>query len=213
VSRKEDFSILHGNKFDAGRRTNKDSRPYSRQKVVRIRCASVWIAVASVLAAGLFFSGTTFAQEVLPAPRAPFKGEIGLSAKDSKPVFHYNLLNLAHYEIAAKEGLAPGKHTVVFGFRYDDGGIGKGGTGTLSVDGKQVAQGRIPNTVPARFSFDETFDIGEDTGTPVSEDYDVPFKFTGQIEKVVVNLGETKLGAADQEDLRKMEERVKSTAQ
>jgi hypothetical protein len=178
MSREEDFSIFHGDKFDAGRRTNKDSRPYSRQKVVRIRCASVWIAVSSVLAAGLFFSGTTFAQEVLPTPRAPFKGEIGLSAKDSKPVFHYNLLNLAHYEIAAKEGLAPGKHTVVFGFRYDDGGIGKGGT-----------------------------------GTPVSEDYDVPFKFAGQIEKVVVNLGETKLGAADQEDLRKMEERVKSTAQ
>lgn len=118
----------------------------------------------------------------------------GLSAgyalmfKDGRPVFHYNVANLAHYDIAAKDALTPGKHTVVFDFKYDGGGIGKGGIGTLSVNGKQVAQGRIVNTVPVRFSFDETFEIGEDTGTPVSEDYDVPFKFTGQIEKVVVKL-------------------------
>ncbi len=58
------------------------------------------------------------------------------------------------------------------------------------MDGKQVAQGRIERTMPVRFSFDETFDVGEDTGTPVSEDYEVPFKFTGEIEKVVVNLGD-----------------------
>jgi arylsulfatase len=57
------------------------------------------------------------------------------------------------------------------------------------VDGEQVAEGRIDRTVPIRFTFDETIDMGEDTGTPVNEDYDVPFKFTGQIEKVVVNLG------------------------
>ena len=52
-----------------------------------------------------------------------------------------------------------------------------------------MAQGRIDRTMPVRFSFDETFDVGEDTGTPVSENYDVPFEFTGKIEKVVVNLG------------------------
>ena len=143
----------------------------------------------------------------------------GLSAgyalmfKDSKPAFHYNWLNVAHYEIAAKDALTPGKHTVVFDFKYDGGGIGKGGAGTLIVDGKQVAQGRIPNTVPVRFTFDETFDVGEDTGTPVSEDYDVPFKFTGKIEKVVVKLGETKLGAADQERLQGMEQKTRSAAQ
>ncbi len=120
----------------------------------------------------------------------------GLSAgyalmfKDGKPIFHYNLANVAHFNIAAKDAVTPGKHAVVFDFRYDGGGVGKGGTGTLSVDGKQVASGRINATIPGRFSFDETFDVGEDTGTPVSEDYDVPFKFTGQIEKVVVNLGE-----------------------
>jgi arylsulfatase len=129
--------------------------------------------------------------------------------KDGKPIFHYNLANVAHDTIAGKDSLAPGKHTVVFDFKYDGAGIGKGGAGTMSVDGKQVAQGRIANTMPVRFSFDETFDIGEDTGTPVSEDYDMPFKFTGKIEKVVVTLGESKLGAADQEKLQGMEQKAR----
>lgn len=120
-----------------------------------------------------------------------------LTFSAGKPVFPYNWLNVAHVDIAAGEPLAPGKHSVAFDFKYDGGGVGKGGPGTLSVDGKEVARGRIPNTVPARFSFDETFDVGEDTGTPVSLDYDVPFKFTGQIEKVVVSLGGSKLSAAE----------------
>jgi len=125
--------------------------------------------------------------------------------RDGKPVFHYNMLDVAHFEIAARDALTPGRHTVVFEFRYDGGGIGKGGTGTISVDGKQVAQGRIDRTVPIRFSMDETFDVGEDTGTPVSLDYDVPFRFTGKIEKVVVSLGETKLASADRQRLLQME--------
>jgi arylsulfatase len=59
---------------------------------------------------------------------------------------------------------------------------------TLFVDGKEVAKGRIEGTVPVRVSSDETFDIGEDTGTPIVRDYKVPFKFTGEIHKVVVDL-------------------------
>jgi len=139
----------------------------------------------------------------------------GLSAgyalmfRDSKPIFHYNFGNVAHYNIAGKDAMAPGKHTVVFDFKYEGGGFGKGGTGTLSVDGKQVAEGRINATIPGRFSLDETFDVGEDTGTPVSEDYDVPFKFTGKIEKVVVNLGEMKLSAADQKKIQSMEHKAR----
>jgi arylsulfatase len=108
--------------------------------------------------------------------------------RGGKPVFHYNHLNVAHYEIAADKALDPGQHTIVLDFGYDGGGIGKGGTATITVDGEQVATGRIERTVPVRFSFDETFDVGEDTGTPVSEDYDVPFRFTGGIEKVTVRL-------------------------
>jgi len=132
-------------------------------------------------------------------------GGYALMFRAGKPIFHYNLANVTHYNIAAKEALFSGKHTIIFDFKYDGGGIGKGGTGTLSVDEKQVAQGRIGATLPIRFSLDETFDIGEDTGTPVSEDYDVPFKFTGKIEKVVVNLGETKLSTSDQQKLQDME--------
>jgi hypothetical protein len=120
----------------------------------------------------------------------------GLSAgyallfRGGKPIFHYNRANVAHFSIAAKEPLSTGRHRVVFDFKYDGRGVGKGGTGTLNADGKQIAQGRVEATMPYRFSGDETFDVGEDTGTPVSEDYDVPFRFTGDIEKVVVKLGQ-----------------------
>ncbi len=136
-------------------------------------------------------------------------GGYALMLQKGRPVFHYNMANVAHYSVAAKDPLAPGKHTVVFDFRYDGGGFGKGGAGTISVDGKKVAEGRIERTVPFRFSMDETFDVGGDTGTPASLDYDVPFKFTGKIEKVVVNLGETKLAAADQRKLEDAERRAK----
>ncbi len=138
----------------------------------------------------------------------------GLSAgyalmfQGGRPIFHYNFANIKHYNIAAKDPLAPGKHTVVFDFKYDGGGIGMGGIGTLIVDGKQVAQGRIDKTIPARFSFDETFDVGEDTGTPVSLDYDVPFKFTGRIEKVAVSLGKSGLNAAQRTNVQKLEQRA-----
>lgn len=132
-----------------------------------------------------------------------------LYLEKGKTVFHYNFANTVHSRVASPEALAPGRHTIVWEFNYDGGGIGKGGIGTLSVDGKQVAQARINQTVPARFSFDEGLDVGEDTGTPVSEDYDVPFKFSGDIEKVVINLGEIKLGAADQQKIQDMERKAK----
>ena len=66
--------------------------------------------------------------------------------------------------------------------------MGKGGTGTLSADGKRIAQGKIERTVPIRYSLDEGLDVGEDTGTPVDLSYDVPFKFTGKISKVTIDL-------------------------
>ena len=116
----------------------------------------------------------------------------GLLVLDGKPVFVHAGSNQAKhkYRVAADQKLAPGKHTITFDFAYDGGGVGKGGTGTLSVDGKKVAEGRIERTVGRRFSFDETFDIGEDTGTPVVEDYadKMPFKFTGKLEKLVIEL-------------------------
>jgi arylsulfatase len=62
--------------------------------------------------------------------------------------------------IRASDSLAPGKHVIVFDFAYDGGGVGKGGTGTLTVDGQKVAEGRIEMTNYIRFSLDETFDVG-----------------------------------------------------
>lgn len=112
----------------------------------------------------------------------------GLYLLKGRPVFTYNLAGVARYEIAGKNKLSPGKHTILFDFKYDGGGFGKGGDGTLLVDGKQVAQDRIERTLSFRLSLDETLDCGEDTGTPVSENYRVPFTFTGGLNKVVIDL-------------------------
>jgi len=89
----------------------------------------------------------------------------------------------------------------------DGGGIGKGATGTLFIDAEQIAQGRIPQTVAARFSLDETFDVGEDTGTPVVEDYvdKMPYPFTGTLKKFVVVLEPEKLGEEERKRLREEE--------
>jgi arylsulfatase len=72
--------------------------------------------------------------------------------------------------------------------RREGGGIGKGGTAAISVDGRQVAKGRIEKTVPVRISQEEGLDVGEDTGTPVDLSYDVPFKFSGKLDKVIIDL-------------------------
>lgn len=111
-----------------------------------------------------------------------------LYLEGGKPVFHSNFCDVAHYEVAGKTALTAGKHTIRVDFAYDGGGVGKGGVASLAVDGQNVAQGRIEKTVPIRISLDEGLDVGEDTGTPVNLGYDVPFKFTGSIEKVTIDL-------------------------
>jgi hypothetical protein len=98
----------------------------------------------------------------------------GLYLLDGKPVFHYNLVGVQRFTIAGKEKLAAGRHVILVDFEYDSGGIGKGGTVTIIVDDREVAKGRVERTYAFRVSFDETLDVGEDTGTPVSEDYKVP---------------------------------------
>lgn len=118
---------------------------------------------------------------------------LGLYLHEGKPVFHYNLCGVERYNVAGKETLKPGKHVVTLDFNYDGGGVGKGGTATLTVDGEKVASEKFPRTIAFRMSLDETLDIGEDTGTPVSEDYKVPFKFTGEIDKVTINIADHKL--------------------
>ena len=134
-------------------------------------------------------------------------GGWGLLVMDGKPEFDYAFSNQPQhkYRVVSNERLAVGKHTIKFDFKYDGPGYGKAGTGTLSVDGKQVAQGKIERTIPVRFSLDETMDVGEDTGTPVVEDYvnKMPFKFTGVLKKVVIELGKSGLAAADEKSLKK----------
>ena len=92
-------------------------------------------------------------------------------------------------------------------FAYDGGGIGKGATGTLFVDGKQVAEGRIPQTIPNRFSLDETFDVGADTGSPAVEDYAdrMPFAFTGTLKRLLVVLEPDKLTPEERKALLEQE--------
>jgi arylsulfatase len=124
-------------------------------------------------------------------------GGWALYLADGKPTFHYNLVNVQHYAVTASQPLAPGKHTIVMDFKYEGGGIGKGGTATLSVDGAQVAQGRIDRTIPIRIALDEGLDIGEDTGTPVNLTYDVPFRFTGKLGKVTIDLKGSDTATAD----------------
>ncbi|MGH9895621.1 MAG: arylsulfatase, partial [bacterium] len=126
-------------------------------------------------------------------------GGFGLYLLKGKPVFLYNLLALARFRWAGQEALAPGNHTIVFDFTYDGPGMAKGGTGVLKVDGKDVASQKIPHTVPALFNLGETFDVGVDTRSPVEDaDYQVPFRFTGNIDKVTFKLGPTQLTSADQ---------------
>jgi arylsulfatase len=112
---------------------------------------------------------------------------------DSKPVFTYNLAGVARYSITAKDKLAPGKHSLVFDFKYD-GGLGKGGTASISSGNSTLASGRIDRTLPFRLSLDETLDCGEDTGTPVTEDYaqKMPFKFSGELKQAVIRLNPDK---------------------
>jgi arylsulfatase len=139
-------------------------------------------------------------------------GGWGLLVRGGKPEFDYAFSNQKQdrYRVASTTPLAAGKHTIQFDFKYDAPGYGKGGTGTLTVDGAQVAQGKIGRTVPVRFSLDETLDIGEDTGTPVAEDYvnQMPFEFTGVLEKVVVTLGKSGLTARDEEQLGEFNKKV-----
>ncbi len=125
-------------------------------------------------------------------------GGWSLYLKGGRPTYTYNWLGLQRYTVAAKQALPPGKATIRFEFAYDGGGIGKGGTGTLFVNGKKVAAARIERTQCCIFSVDEGADVGVDEGTPVSEAYKVPFKFTGKIAKVTVDLKEMKTADLDE---------------
>ena len=114
----------------------------------------------------------------------------GLMLLEGKPTFKYSLSHYPEHKhtIKGKNVLPAGDHTLVADFDYEGGGVGKGATVTLLLNGEEVAKGNIPATVPTRFSMTEGLDVGRDAGLPLTKDYDVPFRFTGKIGKVVVTL-------------------------
>ena len=126
-------------------------------------------------------------------------GGYGLYVLKGKPVFTYNLLAVERFRWEGQEALTPGKHTIIFDFKYDGPGMAKGGTGVLSVDGKEIARKTIPHTIPAIMTIDESFDVGVDTRTGVDDnDYQPPFRFNGKVVKLTINLKPGSISADDQ---------------
>jgi arylsulfatase len=138
-------------------------------------------------------------------------GGYGLYLQKGKPVFVYNLLNLKRYRFEGGVGgddwlgksLKAGKHTIVFDFKYDGPGLGKSGTGVLTVDGKVLSRLKMEHTIPFLMALDESLDIGIDTRTPVDESYKLPFKFGGTINKVTYKLGSEQLTVADRDAMQR----------
>jgi arylsulfatase len=116
-------------------------------------------------------------------------GGWSLYLKAGRPTYTYNWLGLERFTISATEPLPAGKTTIRFVFAYDGGKPGSGGTGTIEVDGRKVAEGRIPKTQGYIFSADEGADVGLDAATPVTDDYKHrDNKFTGKIHRVTIEL-------------------------
>ncbi len=119
--------------------------------------------------------------------------------------------------------LSPGKHVLEFDFKYDGlgmatlafnnmSGIGRSGTGTLKVDGKAVAEKKMPRTIPFILAWDENLDVGSDTGTPVDDsDYKVPFAFTGKINKITLTIDRPKLTPEDEKKLMQAQRNNKTS--
>jgi arylsulfatase len=140
-------------------------------------------------------------------------GGYGFYLLDGKPVFLWNLADLERVRWEGTEPLAPGRHSVEFAFAYDGlgagtlafndfSGIGRGGTGTLRVDGREVAARTMERTLPMILQWDESFDIGSDTLTGVEDaDYRPPFPLTAALAKLTIRLDRPRLSAEDRSRL------------
>jgi arylsulfatase len=149
-------------------------------------------------------------------------GGYGFYVLKSKPVFLWNLVDLKRIRWEGPE-LTPGRHVLEFDFRYDGlgmgtlafgdiSGIGRGGTGVLKVDGKEVANQKMEHTLPFTVQWDENLDVGSDTGTPVNDaDYKVPFKFTGSLHKITLTLDRPKLTPEDEKKLAEAQKSRKTS--
>ena len=131
-----------------------------------------------------------------------------------KPVFLWNLIDLNRIKWEGPEVLAPGKHILEFDFKYDGlglgtlaynnmSGLGRSGTGTLTVDGKVAQTTKMEKTLPMILQWDESFDIGSDTLTGVNDaDYKPPFTLTAKLNKLTIKVDRPKLS---EDDIRKLE--------
>jgi len=138
-----------------------------------------------------------------------------------KPVFCWNMLDLEWIKWEGPQALAPGQHTVEFDFKYDGlgvgtmafnnfSGIGKGGNGTLKVDGTAVATKRMEKTIPIILQWDESFDIGSDTITGINDaDYLPPFPLTAKFNKLTIKIDRPQLSP---EDIKKLQEGMQKAA-
>ena len=137
----------------------------------------------------------------------------GLYLQQGKPTWLWNMVDLERIKWQGPAALAPGKHTIVFDFKYDGlgagtlafnnfEGVGRSGTGTLSVDGVVVDTKTLPKTLPMILQWDESFDIGSDTLTGVNDaDYQPPFPLTAKLDKLTVKLDRPVLSDADKQAL------------
>ena len=140
-------------------------------------------------------------------------GGYGFYLLKGKPVWTWNMVDLKRIKWEGPDALTPGKHTIVFDFKYDGlgagtlafnnfEGVGRSGTGTLSVDGKVVATQTMERTLPMILQWDESFDIGSDTLTGVDDtDYQTPFPLTAKLDKLTVKLDRPVLSDADKQRL------------
>jgi arylsulfatase len=134
-------------------------------------------------------------------------GGMSVYATEGRPAFCYNLFGLQRFKVYGEEPLAPGTRQVRVEFAYDGGGLGKGGTASLYVDGEKVGETRVDATVPMLFSADETTDLGTDSATPVTDDLGPDeLAFTGRVKWVEIGLGDD---ATDADHLISAEERYR----
>ena len=148
------------------------------------------------------------AEGVILASGGRFAG-YGFYLLEGKPVFLWNLINLKRIKWEGPNALSPGKHTIEFDFKYDGlgagtlafnnmSGLGRSGTGTLKVDGKEVQTITMKKTLPMILQWDESFDIGSDTLTGVNDaDYKPPFPFTGKLNKLTIRVDRPVLSPDD----------------
>jgi arylsulfatase len=141
-------------------------------------------------------------------------GGYGFYVLNGKPVFLWNMVDLKRIKWEGTDALTPGRHTLAFDFKYeglgagtlafnDFSGIGRGGTGTLSVDGKVVATQPMERTLPMILQWDEAFDVGSDTLTGVNDaDYRPPFTLGSKLNKLTLTVNRPQLSPADIEKLK-----------